>query len=431
MVAGIDSILLDKYPELIRDVKRIGERTIEDMPILFGSQGEIICIPNKREIPSPIGCIAKKGQGKSLILHRVCDEAFWNWGINVSIMNDSLEECYDWCFAQNNKKWIGQLMKIRELPLSLPIVYVYAQNKDLRLKEEKRYGKKGLFIKGKYINYVKISLPFSAFLDNLNQFMDLGGSEPYLINLKDELLSCQNEDEVWDVVSKIKVGKATDSVVNKIRTLFDNVFREQILRITNPDSPEYISAAGYYGNPFVSLMNLGVVPCFITSNLWTQKYKAQIYAHHINSIFQAQDDIFYNKKTYLIFDELTKVCSTNDKNVAGEALEQISARGRMKNIGIGYATQNYEKIPSIIRTNTEYLFALRHSSRKEVAEVKKDFDLPDYVEDDLLRLKKLECYGITSERFVVYYPDGTVDEDVTGPVKGTIIPPTSRHKMPR
>ena len=42
-------------------------------------------------------------------------------------------------------------------------------------------------------------------------------------------------------------------------------------------------------------MNLGVIPCFETSNLWTQEYKAQVYAYHINAIFESQSNIFKDK----------------------------------------------------------------------------------------------------------------------------------------
>ena len=57
-------------------------------------------------------------------------------------------------------------------------------------------------------------------------------------------------------------------------------------------------------------------------------------------------------------------------------------------------------------------------------------ELSDNDERILLHLNKLECLAITSEYFVVYYPDGRI-EKVTGSIKGTIIPPMSRHLKPK
>lgn len=425
------NIITKKYPKLMSPEERFGEIIIEDIPVLFGKNGEIICIPKRAEIPSPIGCVAKKGKGKTLLIHKITEEAFWNWGINCAIMNDSLEECYDWCKPQDNKVWINQLSLIGEIPISLPIVYVYPHTSTLGLDEEKTGN--WVKIKDKDIAYVKIALPFEEVINNIENWLpNLGGSGPHLKKLKEELVECETVEDVYGLIDGIDVGDASTAVRNKIKTRFDVYFNEEILKISNPEIPADIKVKDYFGNPFVALMNLEVVPCFITSDLYRKPYKDSIWAYHINAIFEAQRGIFKGKKTYLAFDELTRVCSTGKKgdNLATDALNDIASRGRMKDIGLIYATQNYERIPPIIRSNTEYLFVLRHSSRREVNEIAKDFDLTGYEIDEILNLEKLECLAVTSEYFRVYYLNGEV-KDEKGPLRGKIIPPMSRHKVPR
>jgi len=427
----VDDLLTNRYRELIPERERVKEEIINDMVMMIGLKGELICIPNRKEIPSPIAFLGKKASGKSLGLHRLADESFWNWGICVAIMNDSLEECFEWCLSQNHLKWVARIEKLGQIPIPLPTVYVFPMNRDLSIKENPYYpDPKKKDIKGKFVNYIKISLPFSEFLENLDEYMSLGGSGVYLRNIIDDLKECSNQTEVFEVLNKVRVDAAKTAVLDKIKANFNNIFREKILFISNVNCPEYLSVNDYMGNPLVVLLKAGVVPCFITSNLYMQRYKNQIYAYHINSIFDAiQKGII--DKTYLIFDELTKVCSREDRkqNPAEDALNQIAARGRMNNIGLAYATQNYAKIPSIIRSNTEYLFCFRHSSRAEVNEIKNDFSLMELNEDEILKLKKLECVGITSDFFRIYNPDGTVEE-TSEPVRGTIIPPLSRHRLP-
>jgi len=421
---NVDEILSKKYPKLIEAKDRYKVRVIKDIPVLLGDRGEIICIPNREEIPSPIAVVGKKGTGKSLILQRITLESFWNLEILVAIMNDSLEECYDWNKKQDNAAWIMQLKLIGESPLALPIIYLYPNSEKLSLDEDIT----------KNINYIKITIPFTEFLDNINGYVgDLGGSDVYLRNKIPDLKKCRNREEVYEVIrTKDISGKMSQGVQTKLITNFNNVFNEQILTITNPDCVENVDVGDYSGNPFVALMHKKLIPCFITSQLYSQRYKNHMYSYHIESIFDAMDGILRGKKVYLIFDELTRVCSTEEKgkNPALDALNQISARGRMKNIGLVYATQNYGKIPHIIKSNTEYLFVLRYSNKQEVKQIKDDFQLPNFNEDLVLKLKKMECVGITSSYFRVYYPNGDVEE-TDEPVKGWVIPPTSRHKMPK
>ena len=399
------------------DKERYKFLNIPDIPILFGIDGGIICIPEKEEVCN-IGVVGHRGTGKSLLSHRIVDEKFWLSNDNLIIMNDSLEESFDWCKPQNNNEWINMLKDINEVPCSLPIVYLYPNSSTLTINR-------------KDINYVKISVPFSELIENNEEYMDLGGSAIYFRSLKKDLLECRSVDEVYEVINNSeKVSKASK---NKILTAFDNIFKEGILNITDIEVPDELSLnMEYTANPFSVILKAGCIPSFITSDLYTRRYKAQIFAYHINLLFLNQlSKEFQGKSLYIYFDEITKICSTDlGDNPARRALENIPSRGRNLNLGLIYCTQNYEKVPRVIQSNTDYIFALRHSNKKEVKTICNDFDVTPSIEKMILNLKKFECVCLTTDYFTIYYNSGEIKK-VEGPIIGRIIPCLSRHRKPK
>ena len=349
----------------------------------------------------------------SLMAHSLCNNLFWN-GDNIAVMNDSLQETFDWTQPQDYQEWIEQLGLIKQVPCPLPMIYVYQNTNKLQITKE--YG----------VDYVKVTIPFEELIENCEKYMELGKSENYLRKLKDDLLDCEVPQEVIDAIEdKEEIPKSSK---NKILSQFENIFNDEILHITNQEVPCQLSLnKNYINNPFSVIMKANCIPSFITTDIYEKRYKAQIFAYWINLLFQNQySREFIDKRLFLFFDEITKICNTEEDNAAREALEQIPARGRQMKIGLIYCTQNYEKIPRIIQSNTDYIFAFRHSSYKEVGEIAKDFDVPKHIEKEMLKLDKLEVIGLTSDYFRIY-KGGEVYED-DAPVKGRIIPPLSKHK---
>lgn len=401
------------------DKERYKFTEITDIPIMFGLDGGIICIPNKVEV-SNIGIVGHRGTGKTLLAHRIIDELFWLLKKNVTIMNDSLEETFEWCLTQNNPDWNILLENIEQTPCALPIIYVYPNSSTLITN-----------INNKEKSYVKISLPFSELIENNEEYMKLDRSAIYLRKLKLELLECKTVDEVKNLLES-EEAIPNNASRHKIITAFENIFAEEILNITDIEIPDELSLnKKYTSNPFSVIMKAGCIPSFITSDLYMRRYKAQIFAYYINLLFQNQlSRDFLDEDLYIYFDEITKICSTNEENAARTALEQIPTRARQLRIGLIYCTQNYEKVPRLIQSNTDYVFAFRHSNKKEVSTISSDFDVTPSIETEILNLKKFECIGLTTDYFVIYYPNGTV-KPAEGPIVGRIIPPISRHKKPK
>ena len=131
----------------------------------------------------------------------------------------------------------------------------------------------------------------------------------------------------------------------------------------------------------------------------------------------------------MVFDELKDVCEKED-DPATDALGLVSSRGRIRNVGVLFATQYYDKIPHKIRgAKLNYLFAFKHGDSKIADEVRKDFNLDSSVKKNILKLKKFECIACTQDEFTFYRDD----EKWTGsdPVRGKIFYPIAGHHCPQ
>lgn len=409
-------------PQFLNDKDRTAEQLIEDIPVLFGVDGSIICIPRRHE-PNNIAVVGKKGTGKSLLLHKCSDEIFWLWNEIVFIMNDVQEECFTWNNHQENTEWRNLLESVNEEPIALPMVYIYPHTNTLNLDYSKLKNE---------INFIETTIPFSEVIDNANVYLRLGDTSRYIRGLKEDLLDCEIPQDIVDLIESKYPSKNMEPMKNKILTSFDNVFDEEILNITNKQYPFRISTTtGILGNPFVILAKLGLVPCFETSDLFTKRYMPQVFAYHLDRIFQSKfrGGLLENETTHIVFDEITHICSDEEKNSAYDSLCKIAARGRKLKIGILYATQNYSKIPRKIKSNTDYVFAFQHSNEEEVKRIAKDYDLGKLDWKEIMHLESFEIVAITNEHFVCYRDGEKWTEK--GPLKGRLIPPLSNHQRPK
>ena len=403
------------------DDKKFEEINITDLPIMIAQDGSLVCIPRRHE-PFNAAAVGKKGTGKSLILHRIVDEIFWLWSQNVIIMNDIQGEDIIWNSPMNNNLWIRNLSALKEKPIALPIVFIYPHTNQLELNYEKTK---------QQINYIQTTIPFSEVIDNSAIYLNLGNTAMYVRGMKDELLECETPDEIEALLLEKFPGKSYGAMRNKIMAGFYDIFKQEILNITNKEYPYKIKIGNTSGNPLVILTKFGIVPCFETYDLATRLYAEQVFSYHLESIFSAKQDggLLENETVYIYFDELTHVCTDADKNSAYESLSKITTRGRKMKLGLLYATQNYSKIPRKIKSNTDYVFAFQHSNEEEVNRIVKDYDMHKLDKKEILNLNDFEVMAITNEHFVVYR-DGKRLE-VGHPIKGTILPPLSNHFKPQ
>ncbi len=399
---------------------------IDDLPILITNDGTVVCIKKRDEVSS-ICIVGESGRGKSLLLHQLCEGLYYHWGDNVAIMNDYGSETLSWSEPQNNVDFIKESFKVNILPTSLPMVYLFPNTNTLDLDEEIL----------KYKNYVRVTLPIKEVLNNLSYYFksivpefELGQSTIYAQELKDSFLECETTEDIFEVIDNgILDDRSLRGVKQKIRTAFKSIFEEEILNITNPDAPSFLKMEGFLNNPVSTILYSQAIPSLMTGDLAQKKYRSAVISYYVNSIFKNQQlPEFIDKKTYLVFDELTTICSTEDRteNPCKASIINVVARGRINRLGIIYATQFYNKIPHEIKSaKMSYCVIFRQTTKAIARDVCKDFNLPDDSVERLQRLNSFECIAVTNEEFVCY--KGDKKWQTREAYRGRLIPPTSRH----
>jgi len=421
---------LAKYnPSFIDEKDRFQQKIIDDIPIMYGEDGSIICIPKEEEVFS-IAVVGASGFGKSLALNRISNHLFYHFNYNVAIMNDVSEETYKWSEEMKSKEFNEFNELINQKPISSPLVYLYLNTNTLELN--------GKYLKDK--NYLKIVVPFSEIIDDIGAYIrgvnpefDIGRSAMYINDLKEKLAECDTPTQIREVLDEElpgKGGKGFKEMRVKIMTAFESLFKEEILDVTNPECHSYLSIKDndkiYLANPFSVLMKAKLIPSFITSDLSTRKYQSEIIAYYVNAIFQNNLKDFPGEKTFLVFDEIRTICES-DNEPAAKAIGQVAARGRINNVGLVYATQFYDKIPNSVKgAKLNYLLAFSHNSSKILNEIGSDFDVDTKIKKRIKKLKKYECVALTKNKFVCYRDSERWETNL--PVMGKIFFPLSGHR---
>lgn len=421
----------DINTSILDEKDRFKEIPITDIPVMISEGGEIICIPKDDEVFSA-AFVGSSGQGKTLMANFLIGNLYHQHKYNVAILNDLSEETYAWSepmtntkFAEYTNWWINQI------PCPSPLVYVFPHTNTMEIPDNKLH----------YKNYVKTALPFQEILDNLEFFLegvlsdfDLGKSGNYINEIKDDLAECETPQQVKDVLMEKLPGgekKGFEAMRAKIFNAFNNLFKEEILDITNPECHTYLKIKHpkeYVGNPFSVIMKAGGIPTLITSDIVNKRYKSVFFSYYIDHLFKNNLKDFPRERTYLYFDELRTVCEKDDEP-ASRSIGNVAARGRINNIGLLYATQFYDKIPNSVKgAKLNYCFCFRHNNQKILAEISSDFDLDKKDREKIKNLKVFECLALTNKRFIAYL-DGDKYE-ITKPVKGHIIYPIANHLKP-
>ena len=426
MALGAALAKVIKNPTFIDEKDRYETIKIQDIPILLCEDGSICCIPKEEEVFSS-AVVGSSGTGKTLIVNRIVSHLFYQWKDNVALLNDVSEETYKWSEPMDYPEFnLFNETYLNQSPCPSPLVYVYPKTNTLEINKKMMKNK----------NYVKIVLPFEEilndigfYLNGVNPEFELGKSAIYIRDLNPYLIECETTAQIREVLNEQlpgSDGKSFKAMRVKIMTAFDSLFREEILDITNPECHSNLKLENSeLDNPFITLMKAKTIPTFITSDLANKKYSSQVFAYHINTIFNKSLKEFENK-TYLVFDELRTVCEKDDEPAA-KAIGSVSARGRINNVGLIYATQFYDKIPNCVKgAKLTYLFAFSHNSSKILNEIGSDFDLDKKTKEIIKKLRKYEVIAMTNNKFV-FYRDGERWED-NKPVKGRIFYPLANHR---
>jgi len=428
----IGKALSQVNPTFLEKKDRFQSVNITDIPVMICDDGSIACIKKDAEVDS-IGIVGTSGYGKSLLLQKISESLFSQWKYNLAILNDVSEETYKWSEPMENKIFNAYSKKfLNQLPTPLPIVYLFLNSKDLKLDE--------LYLDFK--DYIKIAIPFSEIIEDIGFYLkgvnpnfELGRSGMYVNEIKEDLAGCDTSKQVRDTLLNLlpgKEGKNFQAMREKILTAFDSLMNEKILDITNPECHAYLKIKDndkgiiYEGNPFSAIMKARAIPSFITSDLITKKYKSQVFAYFINQIFETNTIDFPGEKTTLVFDEIKDVCR-NEKEPSTEAVANIVAKGRIRDIGILWATQFYNQLPiSIKGAKLNYLFIFRHNDEKILSEISRDFNLNRITKKKILNLREFEVVATTQKKFVCY--DNGNKWETKGPIHGRIFAPLSNHR---
>jgi len=413
---------------LPQNVTGIKQNEIKDLPFMITADGTIVCVPKLPEMGLMVA-VGMTGYGKTLISGYMLDNIFYNWNDNIAVLNDSQEETWSWSEPNDKPEFSFKLKVLNQEPMPLPMIYIFPNSEIFKQKEP--------ILKNK--NCLVISIPFEEVITNIEKYIpDLGGSEKYLTEKKEQLLKVKSEEELFEIIESIDNPhtKGMETVKRKLDSCFKNLIAENILNISDVAVPSYLIVKEeklevYNGNPFTAIMKADCIPSFITSDLYTQKHKDAIFSYHLTNLFQESlNGAMKGKRTWLYFDELTRVVHADIRYSSPEtekALNNIASRGRNNGISLMYATQRYNEIPKGIRTQTKYAIIFRHKSEEESKMIRNDFGLDKGLSSEILRLKKYEAIAATTEYFVCYKGEKKWEEP--GPLRGTILPPLHKNRF--
>lgn len=416
----LQEAMANTYGNFMRKRVEPEKRKITDIPIMITNSGEILCIPDRDDEPT-IGVVGAKGKGKSFFMHSLLDRAYHYYGKDCFIGNDTMSETFSWSTPNEDSR--EQLSLLGETPAPLPTAYFLPRVKGV-VKPKK--------------DFFYLSLPVSEILNNPSSFMEMDKSAPYFRNLTADMKEmtipqmCNYIDEAIDdkyAATKLKlIALLTDLDNEKMIDTSDekNVSKLRVIDAVNGKEEIYSALS--------ACMRCGILPSVLTGDLLTKHYASDFLSYFYTDIYnnQREDPYFGKRRVWGLIDEITAICSTQKKGKAYDAILQMVARGRPVRLGIIYGTQNYSKVPLVIRTNTLYLFTLGYKNKREISAVSSDFDLSKSNEKLIRNLDTFETMAMTTEYFVCYDNNGNRREtDPDEIFTGKSLPTLSLHKKPK
>lgn len=374
-----------------------------------------------------------------MVTHNTCKSVFMNsllswdyWHLHRGCINfnDFQKETFEWSMPADS--FLHLLNRINVKPCGKPMVYVFPSTKTLVIEN-----------KDKRFPVIRITLPIEEVIDNIEYYHDLDKSKLYLGNIKEELKECHSMSEIRDVLQENFPDKGQGGMRFKLLNVFDSLFKNQILNVAVREAPAFLEYQDKFGNNYYNttvqtLVRAGFIPSIQTSDLRNYEYFSAYMAFLAESIYRTQyDDPYFRKQTISLFvDEIDKLFLGHKGELVKAALNLFGTNGRVARVGLRWSTQHYENIPDQIRSNTKVLLVSRLPDAKAISHVRKDFNIPKSMENEILNLISdpvkgiFEVVALTTEKFVLYdLLNGTI-KTTSEAYKGYLIPPMSRHKVP-
>jgi len=415
--------------------ERFINRKINDIPVMITKTGKLLCIPIVDETRH-IGITGKSGSGKSLLENTIMGFEHWISGIPMIQINDMQQETFEQSIPCFNPIFMAIQKRINMIQFGLPMVYVYPSTKTTRIEE-------------KSLPFIKMSIPLREIIDKLEYFYKLEGTRKYYMSRIEDFAECNTQQEILELVDEIlPMTEKNARMMNiKLKAIFKEIFQDNILNITSPDAPDTLEAhfkensndVIYTNYTLLTLMRIGLIPSLQTYDIRNYDFFSAFICFIIDSIYTEKYDdeaFFKNTKISMYAGEIDKLFKGNNGELVKKSLGLVGTNGRMAKIGLRWNTQDYEAVPSTIRDNTKYLFCFSKSNSKEVKVIEKDFSIPSYLLDEILKLKSepkeglFECVALTTENFVLYNMETGEKEYTREAQIGQIIPPMAHHRIP-
>lgn len=415
---------------------RYSKVTINHIPIMITNNDRILCIPDNSET-THIGFSAMTGKGKGIGGNTLLGFERWMKDKLCLVFNDFQQETFENSLPNQNAIFNQNIKLINVNPMPLPMVYVFPTNRSLIIGEtEKKFP------------LIKMSIPTRHIIKNIENYYKLDKAKKYITANIDEFLDCRDEQEIKDVLeSIIPEARRFEEMKFKIITVFKNIFDEMICGENLLDSYDYLKVKKrgmpeYHNLTIQSLLYCGFVPSIQTGEIRSKEWFSAYMSFILESIYEDKyKDWFLKDKTISLYvPEIDKMWKQETSSDGGRliknSLSLIGTNGRRAGIGLRWDTQNYDDVPDAIRNNTKYLFILRKSNEKEVAGIRKDFNITQEIQDAILNLETdasrgiFECVALTTDKFILYnLHDGSVTT-TSEPQKGRLITPMAQHKTP-
>ncbi len=368
---------------------------------------------------------------KSIFLNAFLSWDYWLAKRKCLVLNDFQKETFEWSLPTDTPSFFYSLKKINAKPCPTPLVYIFPTTKSLQIEpSDKRFP------------LIKMTLPLEEVIKNVENYHKLDKSKVYLANIKEKLEDCNSIQEIREVLEEEFPEREQKLMRFKLMNIFEDLFENHILNVAVPNAPSYLEykkkEVRYYNKVVQTILRANLIPSIQTSDLSNYEFFSAYMSYIVSSLYENQyhDSYFKTQTISLFVDEIDKLWLGFNGNLIKRALSLIGTNGRMARIGLRWATQHYKVVPVGIRSNTKFLVVSRQKDSKEVSEIRKDFDIPKWMEKDILNLKSepekgiFEVIAVTTERFILY--DLTTGEKKLSSEaqKGELVCPIARHHRP-
>jgi hypothetical protein len=415
--------------EMVDPRERHKKQIINDMPLMITRDGRLLCIPKTEEVKI-IGITGMTGSCKSVCMNMLLSFHYWHLKRACLVLNDMQKETFEWSSPTDTQTYIHKKLNLKPCPT--PLVYIFPSTQTLRLDD--------LDIK---YPFTKMTLPIEEVINNISDYYELDKSAVYLGNLIGELVKCSSISEIKEVLDT-NIPEKHFMMKHKLINIFEAIFNNKMLNVSVPDAPAFLEyqdnhGEKYYNNLIQTLLRADFVPSIQTWDLRNQDYFSAYMSYVVNTLYnnQYEDPHFKRRIVSLFVDEIDKLWQGAKGDLIKKSLNIIATNGRAARIGLVWSTQHYDRVTSQISSNTKYMIVGRKKDAKEVAEIKRDFNIPSQIEKEILTLKSNPTDGIfevaclTTEKFVSYDLDTGKKEFTSEPALGFLVNPLAKHMKPK